>query len=182
MKRLSGICALVTASALAASAAASAPGSFTFAFPLPPVGHGSIHEIVLKMKLPAGTTVSGTPFIFHVANGSVFPGYIRAAYAVAAKGSGTWDIFVGINAPTSTKGRRLSSSDETSLDTTLQSNPVPGASFSAKETPGDACPAYLAEFAGVTSLDDFFALVAAKQSEGIEIFGFIRKDDSHCGK
>jgi hypothetical protein len=178
MGRLAGLCAFVAAIALATSAAAAAPGTFNFAFPLPSLGHGSIYEVVLKMKLPAGTTVTGTPFTFHLANGSTVPGYIRAAYAVVANGPGTWDIFVGINAPTSTKGRRLSSSSggET-LDTTLQVNPIPGAKDTASEqSKADECLKWLKEAHGVS----VGVLLGGSQSEGAQIMKYIRADDSHC--
>ena len=177
MTRLVGLCTLVAAAVLATSAAAAAPGSFSFAFPLPPLGHGSIYEVVLKYKLPAGSTVTGTPFTFHVANGSTVPGYIRAAYAVAANGPATWDIFVGINAPTSTNERRLASSSAPStLPTTLQANPVAGATTTASEpSKADACRAWL-KANGIT----FYVMIGASESEGAEIMNFIKSDDSHC--
>lgn len=179
MGRLSGLCAFVTAAALATSAAAaSPPGTFNFAFPLPKLGHGSIYEVVLKIHLPAGTTVTGTPFVFHLANGSTTPGYIRAADKTFAEGSGTWDIFVGINAPTSTKGVRLpSSAAAATLRTTLQVNPIPGATSAATEpSKEDACDRLKAARGAAIAA----VLLGFSQAEADEIFNYILKDDSDC--
>jgi len=177
--RLTGLCAFVTAAALASAASAAAPpGTFSFALPLPSLGHGSIHEIVLKFKLPAGTTLTGTPFTFHLANGSTVPGYIRAAYGVVAKGSGTWDIFVGINAPTSTKGRRLSSSSAAAFNVTLQANPVPGATITASEpSKADACK----KWRNAAAAAAFVIMIGGSDAEAKTIMDkYIEEDDSDC--
>jgi hypothetical protein len=179
MSKLVGACALVATATLASAAsAATPPGTFNFAFPLPALGHGSIYEVVLKFKLPAGATVSGTPFVFHVANGSTVPGYIRAAYGVVAKASDTWDIFVGINAPTSTKGRRLSSSSTATFNATLQANPVTGATTTASEpSKTDACK----KWRDAATAAAFFIMIGGSDAEAKEIMDtYIEKDDSHC--
>ena len=180
MRKLAAACALVGATTLAASAAAAGPTTFNFSFPLPAKGHGSVYAIVVKYKLPAGTTLTGTPFSFHLANGSSTPSNIRAAYVVTTAGADTWDIVVGINNPTFTK-RRLSSSDgATTLDTTVQAGPIPGATVSAyKWDEKEACASFLRFIDEPEGKRPPVQVLAGPLTDK-EILEYIKGDDPHC--
>jgi hypothetical protein len=93
---------------------------------------------------------------------------------------GSWDVFVGINAP---KGlvpqRRLSGGAADTMNVSLQVVPTgPGSVTVTGSTTEDACQKWLREHRARSARNFFTALIAGSDSEAEAVTDYVRKADA----